>query len=239
MTLPDRRTALLVHAHPEAASFTTAQAKVARASLEAQGYRVSVVDLYGREWDPVLTRKEFPPFEGPFKPQREQWNAVRAGTLPLEIRAHLDLLFESDLLVLSFPLWWFSVPAILKGWLDRVLVMGAVSGGDVGVFADAALVGRRAVVLATTGGPAEVFTTEGAFGHVDDFLFPLQRGVLEFVGYDALRPVITFGPAHLDDLQRQKALDEVRQAFDTLDERPSASTSRSPHQAFRSSSRQH
>ncbi len=118
------------------------------------------------------------------------------------------------------------MPAILKGWLDRLFVMGGVAGGDAGLFGTAALAGRRALVLTTTGGPIEVFANDGLFGHIDAFLFPINRGVLEFVGYDALEPVITFGPAHLDPAQRAQALNAVRQAFDGLEVRPLASTSR-------------
>jgi NAD(P)H dehydrogenase (quinone) len=221
-----RASALIVHAHPERASFTTAQAQVARQSLEAQGYSVEFTDLYAKTWPPFLHRGEFPPIEGPFKPQREQWNAVRTGTLPLDVQADLDALFRADLLVLSFPLWWFTLPAILKGWLDRVFAMGAVSGGDVGIFDGAALAGRRAVVLTTTGGSAETFTHDGAFGDLGDFLFHINRGMLEFVGYDALEPVVTYGPAHLDDVQRAYALQVVRHAFSAIDDRPLAATSR-------------
>lgn len=54
--------------------------------------------------------------------------------------------------MLSFPLWWFSMPAVLKGWVDRVFAMGGVFGGDHGLFDEAALTGRRAVLLLTTGG---------------------------------------------------------------------------------------
>lgn len=217
---------LVVHAHPEPTSFSTAQAHVARESLASRGHPVEMIDLYARGWDPVLARAEFPPFEGPFKPQREQWNGVREGTLAPEVRADLKRVLTADLLVLSFPLWWFSLPAILKGWLDRVFAMGAVSGGDAGMFETAALVGRRAVVLTTTGGPAEVFTDAGLFGDIDDFLFHINRGMLEFVGYTALRPIVTFGPAHLDDVERARALDDVRHAFDTIGGRSPAPTAR-------------
>lgn len=224
---PDARaSALIVHAHPEPASFSTTQAHAAREALQAQGYRVELIDLYARGWDPVLDRGEFPPFEGPFKPQREQQAAAKDGTLAPEVRADLDAVLGADLLVLSFPLWWFSVPAILKGWVDRVFVMGAVFGGDLGLFDQAALAGRRAVVLATTGGSPEAFTDDGAFGSIDDFLFHVNRGMLEFVGYDALQPVITYGPAHLDHAQRARALDDVRRVFLTLADRPVAATSR-------------
>lgn len=220
--------ALIVHAHPEPSSFSTAQARLARALLAAQGYSVEFIDLYARDWHPVLNRDEFPPFEGSFKPQREQQNAFAEGRLPAEVGEDLAKVLAADLLVLSFPLWWFSFPAILKGWLDRVFVMGAVSGGNAGVFETAALAGKQAVVLATTGGSAEMFTETGLFGASDDFLFHINRGVLEFVGFDALEPIITFGPAHLDEAQRVDALEEVGRAFDAIDERATAATSR-PH----------
>jgi NAD(P)H dehydrogenase (quinone) len=217
----------MVHAHPEPTSFSTAQAGAARESLVRQGYSVEFIDLYAKHWAPVMDRDEFAPFDGPFKPQREQWNAVKGGLLASEVQADLDAVFRADLLVLSFPLWWFSLPAILKGWIDRIFVMGGVSGGDVGVFGEAALAGRRAVVLATTGGSADAFTHDGAFGDANDFLFHIHRGMLEFVGYDALEPVITYGPAHLDDIQRAEALADVRNAFSNIDARSVAATSRS------------
>lgn len=206
-------TALIVHAHPEPSSFSTAQAHRARQTLEADGWAVEFVELYARGFDPVLDRGEFAPVDGPFKPQREQWAAVREGTLAEEVRADLDRVLAADLLVLSFPLWWFSVPAILKGWLDRVFVMGGVAGGDAGLFETARLAGRRAVVLTTTGGPAEAFTADGAFGDIDRFLFHIHRGMLEFVGYEVLEPVITYGPAHLDDAERAAGQLAVEAAF--------------------------
>ena len=218
--------ALIVHAHPEPASFTAAQAHAARESLQARGYSVEVVDLYAKSWAPVLDRAEFPPFDGPFKPQREQWDAVREGMLAADVRGDLDAVIRADLLVLSFPLWWFSLPAILKGWMDRVFAMGSVWGGDAGIFDGATLTGRRAVLLATTGGAAEDFAADGTYGHIDDFLFHINRGMLEFVGYDALKPIITHAPARLDEGQRGRALGEVRRAFIALDDRPRASTSR-------------
>lgn len=223
---PARASALIVHAHPEPASFSTAQFRTARDSLTAQGYDVNVIDLYARHWNPVLDRGEFPPVDGPFKPQREQQDAVRNGTLAPDAQADLNLLLDADLLVLSFPLWWFSVPAILKGWLDRVLVMGATFGGDLGLFDKAGLVGHRAVILATTGGSPGSFAPDGDFGDMADFLYPLHRGVFEFVGYTALEPIITYGPAHMNDEERDAALGAVREAFESISGRPAVSTGR-------------
>jgi NAD(P)H dehydrogenase (quinone) len=204
--------ALIVHAHPEPHSFSTAQMTAAAQVLRDGGYRVDVLDLYSDGWAPVLAREEFAPVEGHFKPQAEQQRAVREGTLDAAVKAGLDRLLAADLLVLSFPLWWFSLPAILKGWVDRVFVRGAVFGGDHGLFGDAALAGKRAMLLFTTGGSSESFRPGGAYGPMDDFLFHIHRGMLEFVGYRVLDPVITHAPARMTDRERAAALDAVRES---------------------------
>ncbi len=205
--------ALIVHAHPEPHSFSTAQMTTAAAALRDAGYRVDVLDLYAEEWNPILARDEFTQAGGYFKPQAEQQRAVKDGTLDATVKVHLDRLLAADLLVLSFPMWWFSLPAILKGWVDRVFVMGAVFGGDYGLFDDAALAGKRAMLLFTTGGSRESFQSGGAFGSMDDFLSHIHRGMLEFVGYRVLDPVVTYAPAHMTDRERAAALDDVRKSI--------------------------
>lgn len=221
MTATPTKNALLVHAHPEPESFSAAQLRAAEAELRAGGYTVTVLDLYAADWAPVLARAEFEPVDGPFKPQAEQQRALREDTLSPILAEHLERLLAADLLVLSFPLWWFSVPAILKGWIDRVFMMGALFGGEYGIFGEAALRGRRALLLVTTGGSMDSLAPGGRYGAITDFLYHVHRGMLEFVGYDVLDPVITYGPAHLSDEQRAIALDAVRKAFATLDARPS------------------
>lgn len=213
------KTVLLVHAHPESDSFSTAQSAAAARALAAAGHVVDTIDLYDDAWQPVLRRQDFPGVHGTFKPQAEQMRAVADGTVDDVVRDQLDRLLAADLLVLSFPMWWFSVPAILKGWIDRVFVMGAVFGGEHGLFGEAALSGREAVLLMTTGGPEDAFSPGGAFGPMDDFVFHIRRGMLEFVGYRVLDPVVTYGPARLDPDERDAALGSVHQAFAEIAER--------------------
>jgi NAD(P)H dehydrogenase (quinone) len=205
-------TALIVHAHPEPHSFTTAQMSTAARALRDAGYTVDVLDLYADGWPPVLDRDDFAAVDGYFKPQAEQQRAVREGTLAPRIRADLDRLLAADLLVLSFPMWWFSLPAILKGWVDRVFVMGGVFGGDHGFFDEGALTGKRAMLLLTTGGSGESFRPGGAYGSLNDFLFHVHRGMLEFVGYQVIDPVVTHGPARMTDQERAEALGAVRES---------------------------
>src|SRR4051794_38472222 len=205
-------TALIVHAHPEPDSFSTAQMAIAAQALRGAGYRVDVLDLYDDAWAPVLARAEFPPVDGPFKPQAEQMRAVQGGTLDEAVKDHLRRLLAADLLVLSFPLWWFSLPAILKGWIDRVFVMGAVFGGDHGLFGDAALAGKRAMLLFTTGGSSEAFRPGGALGAVDDFLFHIHRGMLGFRGFPGLETGNPFGPAPLADGEGAGGVEAVKES---------------------------
>ncbi|MFC5676122.1 NAD(P)H-dependent oxidoreductase [Aeromicrobium endophyticum] len=206
-------TVLLVHAHPETDSFSTAQSAAAARALAAAGHEVDVIDLYADAWQPVLRRDDFPGIDGAFKPQAEQMRAVADGTVDDVVQDQLDRLLAADLLVLSFPMWWFSVPAILKGWIDRVFVMGATFGGEHGLFDEAALAGKDAVLLMTTGGPQDAFGPDGAFGPMDDFVFHIRRGMLEFVGYRVLDPVVTYGPARLDPDEREAALRSVHDTF--------------------------
>lgn len=200
--------ALIVHAHPEAASFSSAQAAAVAEALADRNVVVQRHDLYAQEWAPVLHRDQFPLDTGYFKPQAEQLRAVSSGALGHPVQAHLDDLMQADLLVLSFPLWWFSMPAIMKGWIDRVFVMGATFGGEHGIFAQGGMRGKKAMLLVTTGGAGPAFEPGAVDGYGDmrSFLFHIHRGMLEFVGYEVLPPIITHSPARLDADARGEAL---------------------------------
>jgi NAD(P)H dehydrogenase (quinone) len=65
------------------------------------------------------------------KPQFEQMYASEQGTFAPDVQAEIEKLLWADTMIWTFPLWCFSVPAILKGWVDRVLVMGTIYGGRV------------------------------------------------------------------------------------------------------------
>jgi len=123
-----------------------------------------------------------------------------------DIRHQMDLLLEAELLILRFPLWWFGLPGILKGWVDRVFAAGAIYGGDVGWYSDGILRGRRAMIAMTTGGPADSFAHDGLSGNLDMVLWPIQNGMLNFVGYDVLPPFVAYSPARVDQAAREAML---------------------------------
>ena len=112
----------------------------------------------------------------------------------------------ADALILVFPLWWMSMPAILKGWVDRVYSYGFAYG--VGEHSDARwgdrygegrLAGKRAMLVAVAGGWATHYGPRGINGPIDDLLFPINHGVLFYPGYDVLPPFVVYQADSLSD----------------------------------------
>ncbi len=99
---------VIVLAHPDPASFNHAIARAAGAALERLGHAVVAHDLYGERFDPLLWEHEMP----------------RGAALPRDVQRHCDELAGADGIVIVHPNWWGQPPAILKGWIDRVVRPG-------------------------------------------------------------------------------------------------------------------
>ncbi len=215
---------LIVLAHPEPHSFNAAMAHAARESLTKAGHEVDVTDLYAMDFDPRSSRASFLGASDPafFKPQAEEAHASETGGFAPEIEAEIRKLEACDLMIWQFPLWWFGAPAILKGWVDRVFVMGRVYGGPK-VYAGGLKRGARAVLSLTPGGPTAANEPGGFNGALEGILKPIHRGMLQFIGFDVLAPQVVFGPARLTDGEREAALDAWRRRLETIfDEAPIA-----------------
>lgn len=109
--------ALIVYAHPRDVSFSKAVLDCAVRTLETKGYEVIVRDLYKMNFNPILSGEETIHVEdGKFV--RENMN------YPKDVMYEQDLILESELLIYIFPIWWNGMPAIMKGYLDRVFAHG-------------------------------------------------------------------------------------------------------------------
>src|SRR5438876_465948 len=117
---------LIVYAHPEPRSFNAALKNFAVEILTEAGHSVQVSDLYAMDFNCTGGPDDFLEREDPgfFAYQREQIHASAASLFVPELKAEMEKLVWADFLIFQFPLWWFSVPAILKGWVDRVFAMG-------------------------------------------------------------------------------------------------------------------
>jgi NAD(P)H dehydrogenase (quinone) len=122
----------IVHAHPEPKSFNGAMTETAAVSLKTAGHEVIVSDLYAMRFNPVSDRQNFITIHNPdyFRQQTEEAHAAMHDGFAPDVQQEMDKLFWCDALILQFPLWWFGLPAILKGWVDRVFASGGrIYGG--------------------------------------------------------------------------------------------------------------
>ncbi|GAA4605027.1 putative NADPH-quinone reductase [Actinoplanes octamycinicus] len=152
--------ALVVFAHPRPDSLTAATAARARDTLVAGGCTVDVLDLYGEGFDPSLLPDDEP-----------DW-ADAAKEYSAEVRAHMARIAAADEIVVVFPVWWFGLPAMAKGWVDRVWNRGFA-------YEPSTLKGKRIRWVGLAGGSAADYAVQG----LDEILDrQLRVGISEFCG---------------------------------------------------------
>jgi NAD(P)H dehydrogenase (quinone) len=199
---------LLVFAHPEPRSLNGALRDVAVEELTAQGHEVRVSDLYAGRWKAEVDRADFSVLapDTRLRPAAASREAFGANALTDDVKAEIGKLLWADVLILQFPLWWFSMPAILKGWVDRVYACGFAYGvgehsdkrwGD--RYGEGTLAGKRAMLIVTAGGWESHYSARGINGPIDDLLFPINHGILFYPGYDVLPPFVAYKVDGLDE----------------------------------------
>jgi NAD(P)H dehydrogenase (quinone) len=190
----------VILAHPEHRSFNHAIARTAVEQLVNNGHEVFFHDLYGEDFDPLLAGNEIP----------------GDAPLPRVVREHCDEIGAAEGIVIVHPNWWGQPPAILKGWIDRVIRPGVAYDfleGDSGEGVPKGLLRAQAAIVFNTsntesgreqrvfGDPLETIWKNCIFGlcGVNDF----HRRTFSMV--------ITSTPA-----QRREWLDEVKAMIDSV-----------------------
>ncbi|MBS4076671.1 NAD(P)H-dependent oxidoreductase, partial [Ameyamaea chiangmaiensis] len=183
---------LIVFAHPERHSLNGALLDVAVSELTAQGHDVQVSDLYAMHWKAAVDKDDFPALSSdePLKVWKASNDGFAANALTEDVKAEQEKLLWADTVILQFPLWWFAMPAILKGWVDRVYASGFAYGvgehseqrwGD--RYGEGVMAGKRAMLMVTAGGWPEHYSDRGINGPIDDLLFPINHGILFYPGF--------------------------------------------------------
>lgn len=180
---------LIVYAHPEPLSLTGSLKNFAVERLTQASHQVQVSDLYAMKWKAALDADDS--LEGPatarFDPSLDSQRAFANGMQSADIAREQQKLRWADAVLLQFPLWWFSMPAILKGWVERVYAYGFAYGvgehsdthwGD--RYGEGTLAGKRAMLIVTAGGWESHYAPRGINGPIDDILFPIQHGMLHY-----------------------------------------------------------
>jgi NAD(P)H dehydrogenase (quinone) len=194
---------LLVTAHPLSASLTAALASVARDALVRAGHTVLESHLYEMGWDAVLREEQFAgPVGGTESIGDRSASAYRSGTLPSDVVAEQEKLGRADLVIFHFPLWWYGMPAIMKGWFDRVFVKGYAFGvkdpsGRTRKYGDGGLAGKRALIVVNAGDRPTAFDSRGLNGEASELFFPITHGIFWYTGMQPLEPHLVAGADRL------------------------------------------
>jgi NAD(P)H dehydrogenase (quinone) len=158
---------LVVIAHPRIESFNMNVMRTYVDALEARGHEVVIRDLYRIGFNPVATPEDL--------------NAMKDGmTIPEDIRVEQNHIRWADVITFIYPVWWISLPAILKGYVDKVFLFGFAYGhtpdGVKGL-----LPGKKAVVFTSSGSKADHFQESGKLQSVNT---AIQLGTMEFCALD-------------------------------------------------------
>ncbi|SPD75682.1 NAD(P)H oxidoreductase YRKL [uncultured Desulfobacterium sp.] len=134
---------LIILAHPDEGSFNHAIANAVRDDLVNDGHEVIFHDLYKEDFFPLLTAEEI----------------AESGKIDRIVEAHCNELSSADVIVIIHPNWWGQPPAILKGWVDRVIRPGIAYRFEEGDGGEGIPIGllkaSAAIVINTSNTPAE------------------------------------------------------------------------------------
>jgi NAD(P)H dehydrogenase (quinone) len=209
----------IVHAHPEPQSFCSAMKDAAVETFQNLGHEVQVSDLHQMKWNPVASGDDFE-----IRSQSdylvyalEQRESYKSGQLSSDIQAEIEKLKWCDLLIFNFPMYWFSVPAIMKGWIDRVFVSGLCYGGK-RFYDQGGLKGKKGLLAFTLGGREHMFGKDKIHGEMQTMLRPLLRGSMAYVGLTVLPPFIGWHVPYISDEDRHSLLKEYREYLTNLDQ---------------------
>ena len=139
---------LIILAHPTQGSFCHQILDKTVEIAKEMEIETRIRDLYEMKFNPVMNHRDVEVVEGNEQPE--------------EIIAEQEIINQADFITLIYPIWWGSMPAILKGYIDRVFTFGfAFEAGDqgpVGMLTD-----KRVLVLNTHGAPKEVYERQGMY----------------------------------------------------------------------------
>jgi NAD(P)H dehydrogenase (quinone) len=184
---------VVIYAHPNPVSFNAAIAAVVKEELEKKGAEVKFKDLYAMKWNPVLSAEDFKSFQ--------------KGTIPEDIKTEQADISWADAVIVICPVWWTSVPAILKGYIDRVFTYGFAykytANGPKGM-----LKGKNALLITTSGSDKPVDPQNGM---VELITNTFVYGVFGFSGFAKCEHKNFFAVPTAADGERKDMLSEIRQ----------------------------
>lgn len=182
---------LIVYAHPDPLSFNHAIREHVEAALKKQEKQYSVRDLYLMKWNPVMGGADF--------------QTAGGKDIPEEVKVEQQYIKEADVIIFIHPIWWFGMPAVLKGYVDRVFSAGFAyeytSDGIKGM-----LTGKKVMIVNTTGGPQESYEK---FGFKDALNKVFKDGTYGFCAMEVIKHLFFYAVPTISNADREKMLEQI------------------------------
>jgi NAD(P)H dehydrogenase (quinone) len=187
--------------------------------LERAGHTVAISNLQTQGFNPIASPQDFVTSSGVHADYvLEQRRAINTGTgFSPDIQSEMDKIKAADLVILNFPLRWSGPPAILQGWLQRVLAMGfawdAEARYDKGLMR-----GKRALVSVAVGDPESYYSPEGIHrASVQQHIYSLLHSTLAFCGFDVHEPFILMNLTAETEEQKQADVITYSKLLETIE----------------------
>lgn len=186
---------LIIYAHPDSKSFCHAIKDTYIEALQSQGKEVRVRDLYAEDFNPVLRYREL---------QQMHHGGKAEADLSEDLKIEQAFIEWADVITFIYPIWWSGMPAILKGYIDRVFTFGFAYG-----IKDDKLVGmltnKRVLVINTMGGEKDIYLQTGMLTAMEDIV---DNGIfkmceMDMVGHYFFGNLIQRGEEHRKNILRQ------------------------------------
>jgi NAD(P)H dehydrogenase (quinone) len=183
---------LIIYTHPNPKSFCHAVKEEIVAKLKDQGSEVEVRDLYQMGFNPVLSSNDFMQF-------------IQKKTLA-DIQKEQECVRQADTIIFIYPVWWFSMPAMLKGYIDRVFIRGFAYDMK-GHMIQGLLKGKKVMLFSTTGGPSFAYYL---LGYLVAMKTAIDAGIFNFCGLKVALHKYFYAVPTISDGDRKKMLASIK-----------------------------
>lgn len=185
---------LIIYAHPNPKSFNHAILEEVEKKLRQAGKTYQVRDIYALKFNPILAGPDFV--------------ALKNGQPLPDIKSEQDLIRQVKTLIFIHPIWWFNMPAILKGYIDRVFSHGFAYAADEKEGLKGLLTDKQVVILNTTGGPEENYKK---FGFNEALKSTIEIGTFGLCGMKVALHKYFYAVPTVSQETRVKMLAEIKQ----------------------------
>jgi NAD(P)H dehydrogenase (quinone) len=186
-------TYLIIYAHPDPKSFNNAILETISGELKKGKKEFKVRDLYKIGFNPVLSTKDL--------------SAIEKGAIPKDIKKEQNHISKADTLIFISPIWWSAMPAILKGYIDKVFSLkfayDITANGEV----KGLLEGKKVFIVNTTGASKEDYEKMGAFKMMN---MSMDMAIFQFSGMKVMGHKYFSSVPYISQQDRRKMLKELR-----------------------------